>query len=74
MIDDPEPPSSLRRRREPGPPPHLRTGHRVPSIISGSPDTGGSLALLALQAQATFRSMTVVLNGRDDFTLENYRR
>jgi hypothetical protein len=46
----------------------------VPSIISGSADTGGSLALLPLQAQATFRSMTVVINGRDDFTLENYRR
>ena len=30
--------------------------------------------LLPLQAQATFRSMTVVINGRDDFTLENYRR
>ncbi|MGH3636055.1 MAG: hypothetical protein ACRDTS_18580, partial [Mycobacterium sp.] len=46
----------------------------MPSIISGSADTGGSLALLPLQAKATFRSMTVVINGRDDFTLENYRR
>ena len=46
----------------------------MPSIISGSADTGGSLALLPLQAQATFRGMTVVINGRDDFTLENYRR
>ena len=46
----------------------------MPSIISGSADTGGSLALLPLQAQASFRSMTVVINGRDDFTLENYRR
>ena len=36
----------------------------MPSIICGSADTGGSLALLPLQAQATFRSMTVVINGR----------
>src|ERR1700722_9024446 len=42
-------------------------------IISGSADTGRSFALLPLQAPATFRSMTVVVNGRDDFTLENYR-
>ena len=39
--------------------PHVRLG-----------DPGGSLALLPLQAQATFRSVTVVVNGRDDFTLE----
>src|SRR6201985_3007129 len=44
------------------------------SADSGSADTGGSPALLPLQARATFRTMTVVINGRDDFTLENYRR
>ena len=46
----------------------------MPPIISGLADTGSSPALLPLQAQATFRSVTVVVNGRDDFTLENYRR
>ena len=49
-------------------------GRQGGTPISGLADTGSSPALLPLQAQATFRSVTVVVNGRDDFTLENYRR
>lgn len=52
----------------------LRAKRRPAPARRGIPTPCDAHALLPLQAEATFPSMTVVVNGRDDFTLENYRR